>query len=178
MKKVLLLGSLAIAGAALGVLFGIHQLGSKNSDPGNPVLAQARLSEIRLPDVDRKIRNGEEWLGRIVIVNHWATWCPPCLEEIPMLIEYQHRMAEEEVQVVGIAHDQLESTLRFGDEIGINYPSLVSVTGGSELLKDHGNSEAGALPFTAIFNRDGKLVRTSLGKLTYVELDRLIQPLL
>ena len=178
MKKVLLLGSLAIVGAALGVLFGVHQLGSKNSDSENPVLAQVRLSEIRLPDVDRKIRNGEEWLGRIVIVNHWATWCPPCLEEIPMLIEYQHRMAEEAVQVVGIAHDQLESTLRFGDEIGINYPSLVAVTRGSELLKDHGNSEAGALPFTAIFNRDGKLVRTSLGKLTYVELDRLVQPLL
>ncbi len=178
MKKALLLGSLAIVGAALGVLFGVHQLGSKNSDSENPVLAQVRLSEIRLPDVDRKIRNGEEWLGRIVIVNHWATWCPPCLEEIPMLIEYQHRMVKEGVQVVGIAHDQLESTLRFGDEIGINYPSLVAVTGGSELLKDHGNSEVGALPFTAIFNRDGKLVRTSLGKLTYVELDRLIQPLL
>ncbi|MCY3769466.1 MAG: TlpA disulfide reductase family protein [Gammaproteobacteria bacterium] len=178
MKKILLLGSLAIAGAALGILFGVYQLDSKNSGPADPVLVQARLSGIHLPDVDRKIRNGEEWLGKIVIVNHWAAWCPPCLEEIPMLIEYQNLMAKEGVQVVGIAHDQLESTLRFGDQIGINYPSLIAVTDGNKLLKDHGNTNAGALPFTAIFNKDGDLVRTALGKLTYVELDRLIQPLL
>ena len=95
-----------------------------------------------------------------------------------MLIEYRHRTMDKGVEVVGIAHDQLDSTRIFGDEIGISYPSLVAIVGGSELLAAHGNNKSGALPFTAVFDREGKIARTKLGLLSLPELQSMVQPLL
>lgn len=143
----------------------------------SPPVTSATLQEIELPDVHKNLRKGEEWLGKVVVVNHWATWCPPCLEEIPMLIDYQQQMQAKGVQIVGIAHDSLEPTQIFGDEIGINYPSLWIVAGRADLLTRHGNNLR-ALPFTAIFDRDGKLAGTKLGIISSQELNDLITPLL
>jgi hypothetical protein len=95
-----------------------------------------------------------------------------------MLVEFQSAMQDQGVQVVGVAHDLLDAARIFGDETGMNYPSLVAIVGGNELLAAHGNSNSGALPFTAIFDRSGKLARTKLGLLSYAELQSLVAPLL
>ncbi len=95
-----------------------------------------------------------------------------------MFIQLQEQFADQGLQFVGIAHDQLESTLRFGDEIGINYPSLVAITGGQEIMKQQGSKHGGSLPFTAIFDRDGKLVSNKIGMFTEKELLDQITPLL
>ncbi len=155
-----------------GGWFGVRQFSPDHNTP------TAVLQQLELPDVRKQLRSGEEWLGRVVVVNHWATWCPPCLEEIPMLIEFNAAMSAKGVQVVGIAHDLLDSARAFGDEIGIDYPSLVSIVGSNELLASHGNDNAGALPFTAIFDRNGQLVSTRLGKLDYPELAGMVEPFL
>jgi peroxiredoxin len=95
-----------------------------------------------------------------------------------MLIEYRHQTMDKGVEVVGIAHDQLDSTRIFGDEIGIDYPSLVAIVGGTELMVSQGNPAGGALPFTAVFDRQGKLVWTKLGKISLEELHTTVDPLL
>ena len=95
-----------------------------------------------------------------------------------MLIDYQEQMADQGIQIVGVAHDLLDPVRIFGDEIGIRYPSLVAIVGGSELLAAHGNNKSGALPFTAVFDRDGKIARTKLGLLSLPELNSMVQPLL
>ncbi|MCY4051628.1 MAG: TlpA disulfide reductase family protein [Gammaproteobacteria bacterium] len=138
----------------------------------------ATLSEISLPDTEKQLRSGEEWLGKIVVINHWATWCPPCREEIPMLITFQSQMSEANVQVLGIAHDLLDSARLFSAQVGMNYPSLVAITGGNELLAAQGNSSHGALPYTTIFNKQGVQVDSKLGLLTYDELLALVKPYL
>lgn len=163
--------------SALGLIVG-GCFGFRNflSEPPPPKLTQ--LEEIELPDVEKKIRRGDEWLGKIVVVNHWATWCAPCREEIPMLIEYQESMQTQGIQVVGIAHDLLDAARIFGDEIGINYPSLVAIVDGSKLLATHGNSQSGALPFTIVFDRGGHPAGTKLGLISHEELQQLVDPLL
>ena len=171
-KQVALIVFLGLLGMVAGGYYGL--INSASESPGT----LARLQDIELPDIEKKLRHGEEWMGKVVVVNHWATWCPPCREEIPMLIDYQENRRGEGVQIIGIAHDMLDTTRGYGDQIGINYPSLVAITGGADLLQSQGNQNAGALPYTAIFDRNGNLTTTRLGKLTAQELDELVQPLL
>lgn len=172
MKKIWLIGIFSLLFMLAGGYLGVQQFSSN----GNA--SAAVLQQLELPDIRKNLRTGKEWLGQVVVVNHWATWCPPCLEEIPMLIEFNAAMSAKGVQVVGVAHDLLDSARAFGDEIGINYPSLVSIVDSNELLASHGNDTAGALPFTVIFDRDGQLVSTRLGKLDYPELASMVEPFL
>ena len=177
MRNLILVVVLSLCGVLLGVMFGIERDTNKET-PAQVAPELATLRDLSLPDVNRVVREGDEWLGNVVVVNHWATWCPPCLEEIPMLIQYHEEMEGDGVQVVGVSHDQLESTLRFGDEIGIPYPSLVAIVEGDKLLKSHGNTGSGALPYTVVFDREGNLVRTFLGKVSRLELENMVSPFL
>ena len=161
----------ALLAALAGGYFAAHQ---HRSEPPQT----ARLNQIQLPDIDRRLRSGDEWLGKVVVVNHWATWCPPCLGEIPILIEYQARRGEQGVQVVGIAHDLLDDTRIFSDQVGLNYPSLVVLSGGGELIHAQGGPRSGVLPFTAIFDRQGNLAASFLGTVNWQQLDAATLPLL
>lgn len=169
--RTLLLVLIAAISLAGGAYLGFQHYASDPSGFGG-------LAEIELPDIDREMRSGREWLGKIVIINHWATWCAPCREEIPMLISFQDRMHRQGVQVVGIAHDLLDSARFFYEQVGMNYPSLIAITGGNELLEKHGNTRSGALPFTVIFDRSGTLVSSHLGLLSYADLESMVSPLL
>lgn len=167
-RFVISVAALSVAALALGLY-----LGGRPAAP--PV---ATLADIELPDIERRLRRGDEWRGQVVVLNHWATWCPPCREEIPLLVDAQRRLGARGVQVVGVAHDLLGNARAFGAQMGINYPSLVAITGGEELMRAQGNSRAGALPFTAFFGRDGRLASTHLGQMSAEELAAAIAPLL
>lgn len=173
MKKSLPLYSLLAAVAIVSLLIGAWLGRMQYSPPA----AAPTLAELRLPDIDKNLRHGEEWLGKIVIVNHWASWCPPCLEEIPLLIEAQNQYRENGIQVIGVAHDLIDTARAFSDQMGINYPSLVAIDNGNELLRQQGNSTA-ALPFTVFFDREGNWLSGQLGQLSHSELHKIIAALL
>ncbi len=156
----------------VGVYFGLQKNQTNFSTP------PAKLASISLPDVTGENQNGNQWLGQVVIVNHWASWCPPCVKEIPLLIEFHEEYASKGVQLVGIAHDTAEAARIFGDQIGIHYPSLVISSGGTELMISQGNTQGSALPFTAFFDREGKLASVKLGILDHQDLENAILPLL
>ena len=164
---------LSVLALTLGVLFGLYRFGLPpfSESPG------ALLTDVSLPDVDGKLQNGGQWMGNVVLVNHWASWCPPCVREIPVLVDAQERLGDRGLMVVGIAHDVPEAARSFGDQVGINYPSLVVSTGGAELMISQGNPQT-ALPFTAVFDRDGRLVESWLGELDSEHVNSLVEPLL
>jgi peroxiredoxin len=116
------------------------------------------------------------WQGKVIVLNFWATWCPPCREEIPDLMNIQREFAGNSVQVVGIALDSMENTRRFADELKVNYPLLVAGSEGLVLARDVGN-RAGALPFTVVIDKQGNIVKSHLGVLRLDDLRTILKPL-
>lgn len=133
--------------------------------------------EFRLADLAGKEHRLEEWHGRVVVLNFWATWCPPCREEIPIFIDLQKRLGDKGLQFVGIAIDDASAVASYQREIGINYPSLLGGDGGMGLMSAYGNT-AGGLPFTVILDRDGRIAARKVGAFRRVELEALLSPLL
>lgn len=105
-----------------------------------------------------------QWQGRWLLLNFWATWCPPCVEEMPLLQKTAHEFATRNLAVVGIGIDRVEPMRRFQAEFGLAFPLLVAGAGGSDLARELGNS-SGALPYTVLISPDGRLVETQLGLL-------------
>lgn len=143
-------------------------------------LASARikaLPDFSLPDLDGTPRNLQEWKGKVLVVNFWATWCPPCKKEMPTFIEMQKQHSETDLQFIGIAVDDPDMVRDFYDVYSINFPVLVGGTKAIELSSDLGNRFDG-LPFTAVFDRTGKLRYIQTGQVTSIHIDRHILPLL
>jgi len=143
-----------------------------------PTYAGGTMVEFTLPDLDGKSRRLSEWRGKVIVLNFWATWCPPCREEIPLFIDLQKRHAAEGLQMIGLAVDNKEAVATYQKSAGINYPLLVGgEDAGMELIGRYGN-RMGSLPFTAIIDRNGAIVARKLGAFDRVELESLIAPLL
>ena len=135
------------------------------------------LNALALPDLNGATQRLAQWQGKVRVVNFWATWCQPCREEIPGLLRIEKKHAGKNLQLVGIAVDEVAKIRQFAIEYKMDYPQLV---GGSEIIdlsRKLGN-RAGGLPFTAVLNSGGELVRFRLGRMEEAELDALITPLL
>lgn len=118
-----------------------------------------------------------QWQGKVVVLNFWATWCPPCRTEIPEFVKLQEKYRERGVIFIGIAIDQKDKVRAFADETGINYPLLLGEIDASELARHIGN-RLGGLPFTAVIDRGGVIVTTELGGLTGAKLESILKPLI
>ncbi len=138
--------------------------------------AQAILAT-QLPDLDGNDQAVSQWLGKVIVVNFWATWCTPCREEIPEFIEAQKKYGDQGLMFVGIAIDQADKVKMFSKEFGINYPVLVGSMNTWSLLEAAGNRHS-ALPYTVVINRSGELVENYLGRVNLKKLEKLVIPLL
>jgi peroxiredoxin len=102
-------------------------------------------------------------------VNFWATWCAPCVEEMPDLQRTHDEFASRGVRVVGLGIDSPSALKRFREEHRLSLPLFAAGAGGSELARALGNS-SGALPFTVLLDRNGRIVRSHLGQVRPAEL--------
>jgi thiol-disulfide isomerase/thioredoxin len=100
-----------------------------------------------------------DWNGKVVLVNFWATWCPPCREEIPELIALQKQF-KDRLQIVGISEDDdpPENVLRFAQQKGMNYPTVMATP---ELVAAYGGVPA--LPTTFVVDTQGRVVQKHAG---------------
>jgi thiol-disulfide isomerase/thioredoxin len=132
---------------------------------------------LALPDTTGQEQRLDQWRGKVVIVNFWATWCAPCREEMPEFIKAQNEWGAKGLQFVGIAVDSVAKVREFEKEIGLNYPTLVGGAGAMDLSKVLGN-EYMALPFSVVIDRKGGIAYTQLGVLKPAKLQELVKQLL
>ena len=168
------------------VLFGIagafvyrelgHDSGGPISGPNNGVDVGA-LMAATLPSVDGKPQSIKQWQGKIMVVNFWATWCPPCREEIPGFIDLNKKYGDKGLVFVGIALDEPDRVQAYIDEIGINYPVLIGGPEAGALSTAAGN-RLGGLPYTVVIDRQGKPVGNFTGAVAEKKLEDLVKPLL
>jgi thiol-disulfide isomerase/thioredoxin len=122
-----------------------------------------------LTDMDGKTHTTTSYKGKWVLVNFWATWCPPCLEEIPDLIALQD--SHKNLIVIGIAMDykSKQEVAKFADDNLINYPLVL---GNDKLARQFGSAEI--LPTTYIYNPQGKLVKVHRGLISRNGIEKLM----
>jgi len=109
-----------------------------------------------------------EWRGQPLIVNFWATWCPPCVRELPLLSEFAGRKAAHGIQVVGLAVDKEPAVQKFLQRQPLAFPVGMAADG-SQLTRELGNINGG-LPFTVFLGSDGKLRQRKIGELSAQDL--------
>lgn len=132
--------------------------------------AAARLWALKLPDGQGKEQPLAQWRGQVLVVNFWATWCPPCREETPEFARISGEYAAKGVQFVGISLDPAEKVVEFQREFQVPYPLLIGNLEQMELTGDLGN-RARALPFTLVLGRDGQVGYVRVGRLPGRELE-------
>lgn len=164
---------LLVAGIALtaGILLQQHNLPAGGVEKAEPAL------QFSFPDMDGRVQAVSQWRDKILVINFWATWCPPCLKEIPEFIQWQQAYRAKNLQFVGIAIDDRESVADYLQRVAVNYPLLIAGDEGSVLAHQLGNI-INAVPFTVIVDQQGQIVHRQPGELTKEQFLRVVEPLL
>ncbi len=133
--------------------------------------------EFSLPDISGTLRNSHEWDGKVVVLNFWATWCPPCNRETPMFVELQEKYSATGLQFVGVAIDTADKVQDFMDTYGINYPMLIGDDNAISIAKDYGD-RYGALPYTVIIDRHRRIQFVQRGEMKREIVESAVEKLL
>lgn len=164
-KNILLFGIVGLVFAGIGMYAGTSRVAPKPAAS----TATSTLFAQSLPDVEGKSHPLSQWKGKPLIVNFWATWCAPCVEEMPELSRLQTEIASRGMQIIGIGIDSATNIAQFAGKYKIEYPLYIAGMAASDLSRQMGN-QAGGLPFTVLIGSDGQIKKTYLGRLKMNEL--------
>jgi len=163
-RRRVVFAGVAAAAAAVGAGVAWHR-----SRPDAATSAAAELWAMRFDQPGGGRLDMAALRGRPLLLNFWATWCPPCVSELPLLDRFHRDQPSGGWQVAGLAADNLAPVLAFLAKHPVSFPIGLAGAGGIELARQLGNS-SGALPYTAVFDRSGALVQRKLGVIEAVDL--------
>jgi peroxiredoxin len=139
-------------------------------------IAAAPAPAWKLQDVNGKTISSADFKGKVVVLDFWATWCPPCRAEIPGFVELQKQYGKDGVVVIGASvesSDEIVAVRKFAEKFGINYPVGVA---DQDSVRAFGGVDA--IPTTFIIDREGRIVSRHLGFTEKADLEKEIKPLL
>lgn len=156
---------IAVIAAAAGALAGHFVFSPKAaSDQAVEAFFQARL-----PDPAGNELDLAKFRGKTVVVNFWAPWCGPCVEEMPELTALHGEYSARNVEFVGIGIDSASNIQQFLKKVPVAYPLAVAGLAGTDLSRSFGN-QAGGLPYTVVIAPDGSVTYRKMGRVTSKEL--------
>jgi len=193
-KNIIIMLAVAIMAASGGYFFAMilsptpgsaaQQSGSQLA-AGSDTIAAGRLEgmvgqtrpDFTLGDSNGVAFSAADFDGKVTLINFWATWCTPCVEEMPMLSRLHQNYASRGVQVVGIALDDPQKAGDFAAQLDIHYPVLVGTTDAILVGRQFGN-RAGMLPYSVLLDSEGIVRWAYLGALDPQEVEAQIRALL
>lgn len=150
----------------------------------SPIVTEPATSEpelvhgFELNDMDGNVRHSDEWDGKPLLINFWATWCIPCRKEMPALMELHEKYTDQGFEVIGIAADEAEKIAAFLEETHVSYPILYGeMTSVFDISEAYGNV-IGVLPHTAFVDRDGVIRHVKVGEISHEEAEEMILDIL
>jgi thiol-disulfide isomerase/thioredoxin len=172
----MMVGAVALAFGVIGALVGLNRkapapIAAAITAPTGAV-AQGPVSALyaqSMNDASGAPQALSQWKGKALVVNFWAPWCAPCVQEMPELAQLATDNAGKNIRVIGIGIDSPTNIAQFAAKFKISYPLYVAGMSGTELSRQFGNS-AGGLPYTVLIGADGKVRKTYLGRLRFAEL--------
>jgi len=152
--------------------YSFTQPSTETSSLGTQTLFAAKFS-----DVSGKSQAISQWKGKIIVINFWATWCPPCREEMPELSHLQQQYRDRNLIVLGISTDELDKIQEFVKESPVSYPLLSGEIDAMNVGLSLGNDK-GVLPYTVIIKPDGSIAKTYFGRVSLAQLKETLLPLM
>ena len=148
-------------------------ISSQALTPEEAAVAVDAIFALDLPDLDGRPQPLAQWRGKVLVVNFWASWCKPCVDEMPALSRLNSHFAPLGVQFVGIGVDDAEKLAAFIRTTPVSYPVLVaSPAGMTPGLQVRG------LPYTVVIGRDGRSAMTRLGRVDEGSLEPVLRRLI
>ena len=163
-KRQVVVGGVAVLAAIAG-----SGLALKKQPAGLDMETQQALWNAEFDTPDGQILKMQNLQGRPLVINFWATWCAPCVEEMPLLDIFFRQNVSKGWQMVGLAIDQPSRVRQYLSQNAISYPIGLAGMTGTELGRLLGN-EVGGLPFTVVLDGKGSLIQRKLGKLSAQEI--------
>lgn len=139
-----------------------------------PALHGTAAPALRMNDLEGKPQTLEAYKGRWVLLNFWASWCAPCMDELPHLVAAQAQYGARGLQILGPALDEADAVKPLVRRFGINYPVMPDFVGADTAMRTLGNEKA-ALPYSVLVDPAGRVADTVLGALDADSLERLIR---
>lgn len=159
MRSTWLILGVALLAGALGLAAGRRW-------SSTPETGLARIGDqapsISLPDLDGRLQQVLPAAGRPQLINYWASWCAPCLEELPLLDQFAAAQGANDAQVTGIALDEPEAVRAFLARLPVRYRTLIETASAQDSSVGLGNTRK-VLPFSVLVDAQGRVARLRVG---------------